>query len=121
MGGLDSEQRDALRKTGELEEFYTGLNPDEQAKFLDLTLPAGFQQMMQAFNDMPRDRRQRIVENALKEMRKNPDNRTERLDDEQARKVIDHGLRSYYSDASAETKLDLAPLIEQMQRNLQSR
>ena len=36
-----------------------------------------------------------------------------------SQRVIDQGLKSFYSDASADTKLDLAPLIEQMQRNLQ--
>ena len=32
---------------------------------------------------------------------------------------INQGMRSFYKDASPDTKLDLAPLIEQMQRNLQ--
>ena len=35
------------------------------------------------------------------------------------RKMIDQGFQSFYSDASAETKMDLAPLIEQIQKNLQ--
>jgi hypothetical protein len=33
--------------------------------------------------------------------------------------MIDQGLQSFYSDASAVTKMDLAPLIEQIQKNLQ--
>ena len=34
-------------------------------------------------------------------------------------KMVEQGLRSYYSDATADVKMDLAPLIEQMQKNLQ--
>ena len=34
-------------------------------------------------------------------------------------KIVDQGMRSFYSEANAEVKLDLSPLIEQMQRNLQ--
>jgi hypothetical protein len=40
--------------------------------------------------------------------------------DENMQKIVDQGLKSFYSEASAETKMDLAPVIEQMQRNLQN-
>jgi hypothetical protein len=40
--------------------------------------------------------------------------------DANAQKMIDQGFRAFYSDASAETKMDVAPLIEQIQRNLQN-
>lgn len=119
LNQLEREPREELRKSGEIEQFFKTLTPEEQVKFLDLTLPAGFQQLMEAFNEMPREKRQRLVENALKRMRESGTEPPGDMDGEQAAKVIDHGLRAYYSAASAETKLDLAPLIEQMQRNLQ--
>jgi hypothetical protein len=40
--------------------------------------------------------------------------------DANGEKIIDQGFRSFYSDASAETKMDVAPLIEQLQHNLQN-
>jgi hypothetical protein len=40
-------------------------------------------------------------------------------DDKTAQKIIDEGFKSFYSEASAETKMDVAPLIEQMQKNMQ--
>jgi hypothetical protein len=40
--------------------------------------------------------------------------------DEVARHFVDQGMRSFYKDADADTKLDMAPLIEQIQRNAQS-
>jgi len=39
--------------------------------------------------------------------------------DANAEKMINQGLKSFYSEASAETKMDLSPLLEQMQKNLQ--
>ena len=41
------------------------------------------------------------------------------VDEEVMQKMVEQGLRSYYQDASADVKMDLAPLIEQMQKNLQ--
>ena len=38
---------------------------------------------------------------------------------EDFQKIIDQGFRSFYGEASAETKMDVAPLIEQLQKNLQ--
>jgi hypothetical protein len=34
---------------------------------------------------------------------------------------MDQGFKTFYSEASAEVKMDVAPLIEQLQRNLQGR
>jgi hypothetical protein len=39
-------------------------------------------------------------------------------DPELAEKMADAGLKAYYSDASVETKIDLAPLLEEMQRTM---
>jgi hypothetical protein len=39
--------------------------------------------------------------------------------DANGQKIIDQGFRSFYSEASAETKMDMSPLIEQMQKNMQ--
>jgi hypothetical protein len=54
--------------------------------------------------------------------RNNPDDRNmERLkqDDQQVfETVVEKGLAAYYEDASTETKLDLEPLMEQMQQRL---
>jgi hypothetical protein len=125
INALDYEQRREMRLRGKLDSYFKTLNPDEQSRFLDLTVPEGFKQMMDALNKMDRDKRQRFVERALKDLRENqPENITEEdrqkfEQDKNAQKIIDQGLKSFYSDASAETKMDLAPLIEEMQRNIQ--
>lgn len=114
------EERQKIQRAGATRDFFKGLTPAEQEGFLDATLPAGFKQLMESFNKMAPDKRKNIVERALADMKKHegeepPPGR----DDQLAQHMVDQGLRSFYKDASSDTKLDLAPLIEQMQKNLQ--
>jgi len=123
LNRLDYEQRREMRMSRRLDEFFRSLTPTEQGRFLEQTLPAGFKQMMEALNKMEPGKRQQFVERSLREMKKEeggafPEDVAENLD-ANARKIMDQGLKSFYSEASAETKMDLAPLIEQMQKNLQ--
>ena len=122
LNQLTYEERREVRLSRRLDRFFKGLNPEEQGRFLDLTLPDGFRQMMEALNKMDREKRKVFVEHTLEQLRKDEgQNMPERLEsDGNIQKIIDQGLKSFYSDASAETKMDLAPVIEQMQRNLQS-
>lgn len=106
-----------------MDEFFRSLTPTEQGQFLEQTLPSGFRQMMEALNKMKPEKRKQFVGRALDEMKKEegqdlPEGAIESLD-ANARKIMDQGLKSFYTEASADTKMDLAPLIEQMQKNLQ--
>ena len=103
-----------------LDGFFRNLRPEEQARFLDLTLPTGFKQMMDALNKMTPEKRQQFVDKALADMKKREGDRPPDAElDGNARKIIDQGFKSFYSDASADVKMDVAPLIEQLQKNLQ--
>lgn len=120
MNHLSMDERRDLRKQGVSEDFFKSLTPDEQSAFLDATLPVGFKQMMDAFNKMDPAKRKEFVQNTLARMREHEGDQPPRgMDDKNVQKIVDQGLHSFYSDASADTKLDLAPLIEQMQKNLQ--
>ena len=123
LNGLGFEDRQGMRGGRKLDGFFKALTPAEQAHFLDLTLPAGFNQMMEAFNKMEPAKRKEFVNKALEEMKKHegetpPPGAPDKLD-ANAEKMIDQGLKSFYSEASADTKMDLSPLLEQMQKNLQ--
>ncbi len=122
LNRITYEDRQALRQQRVTDGFFRALTPDEQGQFLDATLPTGFKQMMESFNKMDAAKRKRFVDRALAEMRSRPGGEPPRtLDDKNAQRIVDQGLRSFYSDASADTKLDLAPLIEQMQVNIRGR
>lgn len=103
---------------------FLAMTPEERLRYLDLVLPRGMQQMMEAINDMPRDERKKLVDRALADMQgREGDERRGRMEEQVGgdamQKIVDEGLRSYLSDASPEAKLDLEPLVLQMQRNLQ--
>lgn len=122
---LDFDQRRSMREEGRDvgQRFFDSLTREERARFLEETIEQHFKSVMKAFNQMPREERQRLVRQSMADMnRDRPDGRNmERLkrDDEQVfEKVVEKGLGAYYEDASAETKLDLAPLMEQMQQRL---
>jgi hypothetical protein len=121
LNRISFDERQQLQRQGVTRDFVRKLTPDEQSAFLDATLPAGFKQWMESFNKMEPERRKRIVDRALAEMKKHEgEQQPRRADDKLTQKIVDQGLRSFYSDASADVKLDMAPLIEQMQKNLQS-
>jgi hypothetical protein len=116
------EERQKLQRSGELRRFFLELTTSEQEAFLDATLPADFKQIMDAFNKMPTDKRRQFVAHAVEDMQKrgtDGNGPPPGVDPKISEHFINQGLRSFYKDASPDTKLDLAPLIEQMQRNLQ--
>lgn len=121
LNRLTYQERREVRMSRKIDRFFKTLTPAEQERFLDRTLPTGFKQMMEALNKMERQKRQQFVNRTLKEMREREGEEPERdpQDEAAARKIIDQGFKSFYSEASAETKLDVAPLIEEMQKNLQ--
>ena len=113
---LDDRQR--LQRSGATRQFFLSLTPGERLAFLDATLPAGFKQWMEAFNKMDRAQRKQIVDRTLAEMKTHEgENRPPGPDDQVAQHFVDQGMRSFYKDADADTKLDMAPLIEQMQKD----
>ena len=120
MNQLPYEDRRGVRMSKGLDGFFRALNAEEQMRFLELTLPTGFKQMMEALNKMTPEKRKKIVNKALADMKKGegerpPDGQL----DANAKKIIDQGFKSFYSEASADVKMDVAPLLEQLQKNLQ--
>lgn len=120
---MNFEQRQQLRRSPELRGFVASLSREEQARFLDLTLPEGFRQMMQAFNDMSSERRQRLIRRAIDDIERAEDEgripRAREFDEALTQKIVAQGLEAFYSEANAEVKLEMAPLIERMQHSLQ--
>lgn len=121
LNALTFEQRREVRMGKQLDLYFKKLQPQEQARFLDLTLPTGFKQMMESLNKMERPQRKRFVEKALRDMERdrNFNGENDGNLDTNARKMIEQGFKSFYSEATADTKMDVAPLIEQLQQNLQ--
>ena len=119
LNDLTFEQRQELQRNGSMRRFFTALSKEEQSHFLDATLPADFKQMMEVFNKMDPAKRKEFVARAVEEMKKHAGEPPPNMDEALRDRIVDRGLKSFYADADAGTKIDFAPLIEQMQRNLQ--
>jgi hypothetical protein len=89
--------------------------------------------MITAFEQQPEDKRKRAIDEALKRLREtnaqvqggqNPGsaNVTNQppLSPELEAKVRTIGLKSFYSQSSAQTKAELAPVLEELQRVMES-
>jgi hypothetical protein len=123
LNGLEPSEVRELEENSERDprrDFFRELSPEEQLFFLERRVGRAFQQMMQSFNEMEREERRKIVDRSLKRMQeeRGGPGRLEEADPEIADKITQAGLKAYYEDANAETKLDLAPLLEEMQRSM---
>ncbi|HEX8295283.1 MAG TPA: hypothetical protein VF593_03225 [Chthoniobacteraceae bacterium] len=119
LNALSYEQRREVRVGKKLDAFFRSLTPEEQTAFLDRTLPSGFKQMMDSLNKMDPAKRRKFVERTLNDLRREEGN-APKPDDPNIERIVQQGMKSFYSEANAEVKMDLTPLIEQMQKNIQS-
>jgi hypothetical protein len=131
INALSPEERRRWRLETGWREWFAEMTEAERGQFIEATLPTGFKQMMNAFADMPEARRKRFIDEALKDLRAQPDNARRGPADygtngpppispELEQKVRVIGLKVFYGDSSAQTKAELAPLIEELQNQLRS-
>lgn len=130
LNGLDFEGRRQVRLGRSLEALFAGLTEAEKAWFVEQTLPTGVRQMLDAFEALPEEKRQRAVEDSVKRMREvraqmRPDEPQASPDDSvmseaMQRRMVEVGMKTFYADSSAQTKAELAPVLEEMQRLMES-
>jgi len=128
LNALTLDERQSLRLDHMT--WFAKMSEAEKGQFLEATLPTGFKQMLTAFEALPADKRQRVVDQAAKQLKddsaknaadgQSPEANNRGLSPELQEKVTKIGLQSFYSQSSAETKAELAPLLEEMQRAMES-
>lgn len=124
LNAMDSDELEALNGKEDEDprrKLFGQLDGDEQLYFLERRIGRAFEQIMESFNAMDRDERKKIVERSMKRIRERGDGTGGPFDEENpevAEQITDAGLKAYYSTANAETKIDLAPLLEEMQRTI---
>lgn len=119
LNRLNFDERQELRRGGSDRKFFDQLTPEERKKFIEMTMPEGFRQFMLALNKMDPERRKRIVKRALENLEKDNPEISQRLQEDEVRKIVNQGMSSFYEEANADVKLDFAPVIEQLQRAAQ--
>jgi hypothetical protein len=90
--------------------------------------------MLTSFEQLPEERRRRTVDDAMRRLKQERDqylagqgdrnpgepNNGPVLSPELQAKIRSIGLKAFYSQSSAQTKAELAPLLEELQKSMQS-
>jgi hypothetical protein len=111
--------------------WFNQMTDQEKGDFIEKTLPTGFKQMIAAFEQMPEDKRRKAIDDSLRRLREAreklqagempsrgspggppPPGITPELQE----RVRTIGLQAYFTQSSAQTKAELAPLLEELQR-----
>lgn len=114
--------------------WFNQMSEQEKAGFIDATMPTGFKQMLTAFEQLPEDKRRKTIDDTLRRLRQDqkrmqladsedgqaPTNGPPIISDELQAQIRSIGLKTFYSQSSAQTKAELAPVLEEMQRVMES-
>jgi hypothetical protein len=123
LNRLDFQEREKNRRNRSGEEFFRKLSRDEKNLFIDLTVMESMNRFMESLDAMPPDQRKRFVEQGLKEVAEGRTAeemaRAKELDADLLNKISQEGMRAYFQKSSADTKLDLAPLMEAVNETMQ--
>jgi hypothetical protein len=128
LNALSGDERRRARADREWDRLWKQMSEDEKGRFIERTMPAGVKQMLASFEKLTEDKRRYAVTNAIARMRTQREQGTpaaeeardrDPLSEELQKKVITTGLKTFYAESSAQTKAEVAPLLEEMQRLMQ--
>jgi hypothetical protein len=126
---LSAEERRQMRFGRPAGDWFNQMTEEEKVQFVEATMPTGFKQMITAFEELPEDKRKRTVDGALRRLREQQarggagegqGTNDPPISPELEAKVRTIGLKTFYSESSAQTKAELAPLLEELQRAMES-
>jgi hypothetical protein len=135
LNALSFEERRVARLDREWARWFEAMTDGEKGSFIEATFPTGLKQAVNAFEELPEARRKRAIDEALKRLRQAKEelaaegdggfawqgtNAPPVLSEELRQKVTTLGLRAFYSESSAQTKAELAPLLEELQHFMES-
>jgi len=127
---LSPEERQNSRESHNGDAWFQAMTEEEKTQFVEAVMPSGFKQMINAFEQLPEEKRKRSIDEALKRLKETKDkvkagqivlggdgtNQPPPISDELQAKIRTIGLKSFYSQSSAQTKAELAPVLEELQR-----
>lgn len=120
---LDFQEREKNRDNRSGEQLFRKLSPKEKSLFVEITIVESMGRFMESLDAMNPDQRKKFVEQGLEEINKgNTREDMERADELGAdllNKIAEEGMKAYFEKSSTDTKLDLAPLMEAMNEQMQ--
>ena len=132
LNALSLEERRQARLDRVWGKWFEQMTEAEKSQFVDATLPTGFKQMVTAFEEMPADRRQRAINDAVRGLREAQSrmaagdgqpagtNSPPPISEALQKQMAALGLKTFYSQSSAQTKAEMAPVMEEMQRLMEN-
>src|SRR4051812_13822629 len=135
LNALSTEERRKARLEGLGRKWFDEMTDEEKSSFLEQTMPTGFKQMITAFEQLPDDKRHKAIDDTLRRLKeaqqRDPTamgngsqsggtNRGPVLSKELEQKVRTIGLQTFYGQSSAQTKAELAPVLEELQKVMES-
>lgn len=115
---LDFAERDRAREQRVGEDFFLRLAPTERDRFVELTIEKSMQSLIRALDAMNPEERRKIVERGLSEIEdgrtEEEMRRAEEMSEDLLNRITQEGVKAYFEQAGADTKLDLAPLMDAM-------
>ena len=134
LNALSLEERRKARLERAAWSWFDRMTEEEKAGFIEATMPTGFKQMLTSFEQLPEEKRRKAIDDALRRLREARDQAGSRpgggnrggtnsppvLSDELQAKMRTIGLKTFYSQSSAQTKAELAPVLEELQRVMES-
>lgn len=129
LNRLSPEERRKTRVERTPERLLEQMTDEEKGQFIEATMPTGFKQMLSSFEELPADKRKRAIDRAVGRLRARRDresppeegtNRPPVLSEDLQKKIVTVGLSTFYKESSAQTKAEVAPLLEELQRTMES-
>jgi hypothetical protein len=130
LNALGFDERREVRLGRVWERVFEQMSEEEKLWFVERTLPSGMKQMIDAFEALPEEKRRRAVEDSLRRLQQArtelrsgtqpPPTNAPVVSEAMQRQIVELGLKAYYRDSSAQTKAELAPVLEEMQRLMES-
>jgi hypothetical protein len=131
LNSLSYEERQRLRSERLIRGWFEQMTEEEKSQFIEATMPTGFKQMINAFEQLPEEKRRKAIDDAIRRLREANNNSQAGggqggtngpppVSPELEAQIRTIGLKSFYSQSSAQTKAEVAPLLEELQRQMES-
>jgi hypothetical protein len=134
LNKLSPDDRRRVRMDPRFRDLFRDFSMEDKEAFLEQTIPTGLNQMLAAFEQMPEERRRRAIGESIRRLREARD-RGEGMEGpgggsgpggpsdvspELQEKVVKLGLKSFYENSSADLKVEVSPLLEEIQRSMEN-
>jgi hypothetical protein len=129
LNALSPEERRRARLDRVSQAWFEKMTDEEKGTFIEATMPTGFKQMLASFEQLTEEKRRKAIDDAMKRLKEVKEgeeardpgtNRNSVLSEELQQKAAKIGLKTFYSESSAQTKAEMAPLLEELQRMMES-